>query len=59
MRARFVEQYGLSSYDAGVLTAHGDLAAYYERVAAEVDPKPVSGRQELLENEVNRVVWAT
>ena len=41
MRARFVEQYGLSGYDAGVLTADRELAAYYEEVAAEpgVDPK--------------------
>ena len=33
MRARFIEQYGLSDYDAGVLTADRDLAAYYEAVA--------------------------
>ena len=26
---------------------------------ADLDPTPVSGRQELLENEVNRVVWLT
>ena len=41
MRARFVEQYGLSGYDAGVLTADRDLAAYYEAVAGDpgVDPK--------------------
>ena len=39
MRARFVERYGLSPYDAGVLTADRDLAAFYEKVAAEVDPK--------------------
>ena len=39
LRARFGEQYGLSPYDAGVLTADRDLAAYYEAVAAEVDPK--------------------
>jgi len=25
----------------------------------DLDPEPVSGRQELLENEVNRVIWAT
>ena len=30
-----------------------------DAVNAEVDPKPVSGRQEQLENEVNRIVWAT
>ncbi|HEX2729125.1 MAG TPA: Asp-tRNA(Asn)/Glu-tRNA(Gln) amidotransferase subunit GatB, partial [Rubrobacteraceae bacterium] len=39
MRARFVQSYGLSAYDAGVLTADRDLAVFYEKVAAEVDPK--------------------
>ena len=38
-RARFVEQYGLSEYDAGVLTADNELASFYEEVAAEADPK--------------------
>jgi aspartyl-tRNA(Asn)/glutamyl-tRNA(Gln) amidotransferase subunit B len=41
MRARFMEQYGLSAYDAGVLVADRDLAFYYEKVAAVlgIDPK--------------------
>jgi aspartyl-tRNA(Asn)/glutamyl-tRNA(Gln) amidotransferase subunit B len=41
MLARFMEQYGLSEYDAGVLTADRDLASYYEKVAASpgIDPK--------------------
>jgi aspartyl-tRNA(Asn)/glutamyl-tRNA(Gln) amidotransferase subunit B len=41
MRTRFMEQYGLSEYDAGVLTADRDLASYYEKVAATpgIDPK--------------------
>jgi aspartyl-tRNA(Asn)/glutamyl-tRNA(Gln) amidotransferase subunit B len=41
MRTRFMELYGLSEYDAGVLTADRDLAVYYEEVAAApgVDPK--------------------
>ena len=41
MRARFMEQYGLSEYDAGVLIADRDLAVYYEKVAAVsgIDPK--------------------
>ena len=41
MRTRFMEQYGLSEYDAGVLTADRDLAVYYEKVAGApgVDPK--------------------
>ena len=39
--ARFAQQYGLSSYDAGVLTASRELADYYEAVvqAAPQDPK--------------------
>ena len=39
--ARFSTQYGLSAYDAGVLTASRELAAYYEEVvrAAPADPK--------------------
>ena len=41
MRARFARQFGLSDYDAGVLTADRELAAYYEEVAGEpgVDSK--------------------
>ncbi len=38
-KARFVEQYGLSEYDAGVLTADSELASFYEEVAAKADPK--------------------
>jgi aspartyl-tRNA(Asn)/glutamyl-tRNA(Gln) amidotransferase subunit B len=38
-RTRFVEQYGLSEYDASVLTAEGDLARFYENVAERADPK--------------------
>jgi len=30
-----------------------------EATRSNLDPQPVSGRQELLENEVNRVIWAT
>jgi aspartyl-tRNA(Asn)/glutamyl-tRNA(Gln) amidotransferase subunit B len=39
--ARFVTQYGLSAYDAGVLTASRELAAFYEDVVREApqDPK--------------------
>jgi len=42
MLARFIEQYGLSEYDAGVLTSDRNLASFYEAVAAEVDPKQAS-----------------
>ena len=38
-KARFVDQYGLSEYDAGVLTSDLQLASFYEEVAAEADPK--------------------
>jgi aspartyl-tRNA(Asn)/glutamyl-tRNA(Gln) amidotransferase subunit B len=38
-KARFIEQYGLSEYDAGVLTADIGLASFYEEVAVEADPK--------------------
>jgi aspartyl-tRNA(Asn)/glutamyl-tRNA(Gln) amidotransferase subunit B len=38
--ARFASQYGLSAYDAGVLTASRELAAYYEKVAAEGPEEP-------------------
>src|ERR1022692_2467927 len=39
-RARFMESYGLSSYDADVLTASRAIAEYYERVAAAAgEPK--------------------
>jgi aspartyl-tRNA(Asn)/glutamyl-tRNA(Gln) amidotransferase subunit B len=38
--ARFASQYGLSAYDAGVLTASRELAAYYEEVAREVAGEP-------------------
>jgi aspartyl-tRNA(Asn)/glutamyl-tRNA(Gln) amidotransferase subunit B len=37
---RFSSQYGLSSYDAGVLTTSRELAAYYEEVAREVPGEP-------------------
>ncbi|HQU15233.1 MAG: aspartyl/glutamyl-tRNA amidotransferase subunit B, partial [Chromatiales bacterium 21-64-14] len=40
-RARFITQYGLPAYDAGVLTASRELADYYEATvqAAGSDPK--------------------
>lgn len=43
-RARFTHSYGLSAYDAGVLTATHAMADYYESVAKEsgVDPKIVA-----------------
>jgi aspartyl-tRNA(Asn)/glutamyl-tRNA(Gln) amidotransferase subunit B len=37
---RFQQQYGLSAYDAGVLTASAEMANYYETVAAAVGREP-------------------
>ena len=38
-RARFVSQYGLSDYDAGVLSGEKEIAEYYEAVAKGRDAK--------------------
>jgi len=38
-KARFMEQYGLSAYDAGVLVTEQVTADYYETVARDSDPK--------------------
>ena len=39
-KQRFITQYGLSGYDAGVLTASRDLGDYYEAVVAALDGEP-------------------
>ncbi|WP_370651532.1 Asp-tRNA(Asn)/Glu-tRNA(Gln) amidotransferase subunit GatB [Luteitalea sp. TBR-22] len=41
-RARFVDQYGLPAYDAGVLTQDVAVAAYFEQVAAAAPAKLAS-----------------
>ncbi len=44
-KQRFIEQFGLSTYDAGVLTASREMADYYEAVVqalAEADGKPAA-----------------
>jgi aspartyl-tRNA(Asn)/glutamyl-tRNA(Gln) amidotransferase subunit B len=38
--ARFVSEHGLSDYDAGVLTASRELAAYYETVVQKLGGQP-------------------
>jgi xylose isomerase len=44
---------------SSILSGSASLEALEARVAAgEVDPQPVSGRQELLENLVNQQIWA-
>ncbi|MDQ5909088.1 MAG: aspartyl-tRNA(Asn)/glutamyl-tRNA(Gln) amidotransferase subunit [Pseudomonadota bacterium] len=39
-KQRFAEQYGLSGYDAGVLTVSRELAAFYETVVASLGSEP-------------------
>ena len=39
-KQRFIEQYGLSGYDAGVLTASRELADYYEATVAALGSEP-------------------
>jgi aspartyl-tRNA(Asn)/glutamyl-tRNA(Gln) amidotransferase subunit B len=41
-RKRFISQYGLSPYDAGVLTAEQARADFFEKAAAGRDPKLVA-----------------
>jgi xylose isomerase len=42
-----------------ILSGDASLESLDRRVAAgEIDPRPVSGRQELLENVVNRAIWS-
>jgi xylose isomerase len=44
---------------ASILAGEVTLASLADRVAAgEIDPRPVSGRQERLENIVNEHIWA-
>jgi len=42
MRARFMRQYGLNKYDAGVLTATREMAGYYEAVVRESRADPTT-----------------
>jgi xylose isomerase len=56
------KRYGGWSNDLGSRILGGDesLRSLEARVASgEIDPKPMSGGQELLENRVNRVIWST
>lgn len=38
-KARYIQEYNLSEYDAGVLTASTDISSYFEKVVAKHDPK--------------------
>jgi xylose isomerase len=45
---------------SGILGGSESLESLEARVrSGELDPRPVSGRQELLENRVNRVIWSS
>ncbi len=42
-----------------IMSEEASLESLSEKVIAEgIDPKPVSGRQEALENLVNRAIWS-
>ena len=49
-----------SGLGADIMKGEVDLAALADRAVADgLNPQPVSGRQEHLENEVNRIIWST
>ena len=49
-----------SGLGTGILDGGESLDSLEARVrSGELDPTPVSGRQELLENRVNRVIWSS
>ena len=48
------------TFGRSILAGDYDLARLAdEAIGRGLDPQPVSGRQEYLENEVNRAIWAT
>ncbi len=38
-KQRYMDEYGLSAYDAGVIVAEQEYAAYYEELVGKADPK--------------------
>lgn len=48
--SRYVEKFGLSAYDAGVLTASREMGDYYEAVLASLQSKNLSGHEKLAAN---------
>ena len=64
-RARFMKEYGLNAYDAGVLTASREMADYYEQVVREskADPKTaanwVTGELSAFLNRDNKDITAS
>jgi xylose isomerase len=56
------QRYAGWSGELGTAISQGteSLSSLHDRViSGAIDPKPVSGSQELLENRVNQVIWAT
>jgi aspartyl-tRNA(Asn)/glutamyl-tRNA(Gln) amidotransferase subunit B len=60
MSDRFMREYGLSAYDAGLLTASRELANYFETVAKQTEPKQaanwITGELSAYLNEFNCVI---
>ena len=49
-----------SGFGREIMAGELDLEALTDKAIAEqLNPQPVSGRQERLENEVNRIIWST
>ncbi|HWK52527.1 MAG TPA: Asp-tRNA(Asn)/Glu-tRNA(Gln) amidotransferase subunit GatB [Steroidobacter sp.] len=48
--ARYIEKFGLSAYDAGVLTASREMGDYYEGVLAALKSKNLEGNEKLAAN---------
>jgi aspartyl-tRNA(Asn)/glutamyl-tRNA(Gln) amidotransferase subunit B len=48
--ARYVEKFGLSAYDAGVLTASREMGDFYEAVLASLQSKNLAGHEKLAAN---------
>jgi aspartyl-tRNA(Asn)/glutamyl-tRNA(Gln) amidotransferase subunit B len=53
MQARFVEQYGLTAYDANVLTSSKAMAAYFEAVVAKAGAAQAKAAANWLMGEVS------
>ncbi|HEY0878793.1 MAG TPA: Asp-tRNA(Asn)/Glu-tRNA(Gln) amidotransferase subunit GatB [Zeimonas sp.] len=56
MRARFVDAYGLSAYDAATLTASRGIADYYEAVVGALPASEAAGAQPLAKAAANWVM---
>ncbi|HEY0941376.1 MAG TPA: Asp-tRNA(Asn)/Glu-tRNA(Gln) amidotransferase subunit GatB [Steroidobacter sp.] len=48
--ARYIEKFGLSAYDAGVLTASREMGDYYEAVLAALQSRNLAGHEKLAAN---------